>query len=184
MAALNLVAWAGGTGRAPLTIAITDIVGSTPMRERIGDEAMDSVLDAHSRRSRMLIAEHAGHPVKWLGDGDMSVFRTADKGLDYLLALQADPGHPALRIRGIVHVGSVCIRKDDVDGRHVNIASRIGSANTGAEIWVSDQAMEDLNGLRATRHSHLEWRRHAEVKLRGFDNTFTLWSLSPRALLV
>lgn len=175
--AYSLVRWAGNADRAPIAITFTDILDSTAHRERIGDEAMDQALDAHVQRSRMLIAEHCGFRLKWLGDGEMSAFRSADKALDYLLALHADPGHPEITIRGVIHVGTVRLRKDDIDGRHVNIAARIVGANKGSDIWVSDEVMNDIISLRAIRHSHLQWERR-DLEFKGLDNRFTVWALS------
>jgi class 3 adenylate cyclase len=173
----TLVEWANST-RLTLAIVFTDIVASTVMRERLGDEAMYQIIDAHLAKSRELIMQHEGYAIKWLGDGDMAVFRTVDKALDYVLTLRANPGHYNLQLRGAIHIGSVRIRGDDndIDGRHVNIAARIVGANTGAEIWLSDEAMQDVNSLRAERHRSLRWCQHDSVALKDLGG-FRVWSL-------
>jgi class 3 adenylate cyclase len=171
----TLVEWAN-TNQLTLAIVFTDIVGSTAMRERLGDEAMNRIIDAHLDKSHKLIAQYEGYPVKWLGDGDMAVFRNVGAALDYVLALRANPGHDELRLRGAIHIGSVRIRQNDIDGRHVNIAARIAGANTGEEIWLSDGAMQDVNSLRADRHRNWQWRSHDDVTLKGLGD-FRLWAL-------
>ena len=172
----SLAAWAGAT-RATIAIVFTDVVDSTALGERLGDETMDRLWSAHFEQSRKLIAECGGRPIKSLGDGDLAVFRTVEAALDFTLALRAAPGHPEISLRACIHIGPVVILDDDIRGREVNFTARVGSANKGAQIWISDIAMGHIRGLRAERHQGLRWRRHIGVQLKGFDGRFLLWSL-------
>src|SRR5439155_15895285 len=111
----QLTEWAGAE-RATLAIIFTDVVGSTVLSGRLGDETMYKVWGAHFGRSRQLIADHGGCPIKSLGDGDMAVFKTVEAALDYALALQADPGHSELNLRAGIHIGPIHVLADDVLG--------------------------------------------------------------------
>lgn len=173
--------WAGGK-RAILAIAFTDIVDSTATGKGLGDEAMNLTWEAHFATSRALIADHAGHWIKNLGDGDLSVFRTVEEALDYALALQTDPGPTILRLRAGIHIGPIdVLPENDIRGEAVNFAARVGGANKGAEIWLSSQAIDHLITLKAERHVDLHWREHPGIELKGLG-AYTLWSLGPSGL--
>src|SRR5207248_10772968 len=130
---------------------------------RLGDETMFKVWGAHFGRSRQLIADHGGCPVKSLGDGDMAVFKTVEAALDYALALHADPGRPELRLRAGIHIGPVQVLADDVRGREVSFAARVVGVNKGAEIWLSNEAKKHIDILNAADHKNLKWVEHPDI---------------------
>lgn len=167
--------WAGGD-RVMLAIVFTDVVGSTALGEKIGDESMNEVRRAHFAQSRKLIAQYQGQAIKALGDGFMAAFKSADAALDYSRALQANTGHPQVQVRAGIHVGPIHVEDGDAFGGTVNFAARIVSAFRGAEIWVSDRAKTDLDGLRAKKYASLSWNPHEGVVMNGFPGEFTLWS--------
>lgn len=173
------VDWAGGQ-RATLAIVFTDAKDSTYLAEDLGDEVMNEIWEAHFAQSRQLITRHKGRSIKGLGDGDMAVFRNVEDALDYAIALHADPGHPVVKLRAGIHIGPVHVLDDDVRGRAVNFAARVGSAFRGTEICLSDQAKDHIDALRAPRHADLPWQpRNAELK--GLNRENRLWLLDPAA---
>ena len=56
-----------------VTVLFTDVVGSTDLGSRLGDEAAQEILGAQRELVRKQIEEHSGHEVKGLGDGFMGV---------------------------------------------------------------------------------------------------------------
>jgi len=62
------------TSTTRVTIMFTDIVGSTALLERLGDQAGTELLRSHFAILRRAIAAHGGREVKALGDGHMVVF--------------------------------------------------------------------------------------------------------------
>lgn len=169
--------WAGDQ-RVTLAIVFTDVVGSTALGERIRDERMNEVRQAHFAQSRKLIAQHKGHEIRTIGDSFMAAFRSAAAALDYACALYSDPGRPELRLRAGIHIGPLQIEEGDVFGRTVNFAARVVGAIKEAEIWLSEQAKSDIDVLGARRHEDLQWHRHDHVELKGFTGAFTLWSVA------
>ena len=172
----SFVEWAGDE-RVTLAIVFTDVVGSTALGNEIGDERMSDVRNAHFGQGRKLLLRYRGREVKNTGDGIMAAFHSADQALDFALALQANPGHLQIRIRAGIHVGALQVEGGDVFGGTVNFAARVVGRIEGAEIWLSERAKADIDGSRASRHDHLKWERHDEVPMKGFPDTFTLWSL-------
>jgi diguanylate cyclase (GGDEF)-like protein len=169
--------WVGGT-RVTLAIVFTDVVGSTAVGERLGDERMSAVRQAHFARSRGLIHHVGGYGVKTMGDSFMAVFKSVEEALQYARQLKAATGSEEVRIRAGVHTGPMDVDGEDVFGGTVNFAARVlGAIGKGAEIWLSDRAKQDLDQGRAWQHAQLQWERHDGVEMSGFEGTFTLWSM-------
>jgi len=173
--------WAGDD-RVTLAIVFTDIAGSTALGQALKDERMQDVRRAHFSRSRDLIDRFKGRELKTLGDGFMAVFRSVERGLDYAKALQDDPGDGKLKIRAGIHIGPMFVDGNDVFGNAVNYAARVVEAAIGSEIWLSDQAKEHLDKSGLKQHAELRWIRHEQMLLKGFEGTFTLWSISTESV--
>jgi class 3 adenylate cyclase len=169
--------------RVTLAIVFTDIVGAAALGRALGDDQMNGVRRAHFGHSRVLLAHHAGREIKTIGDSVMAVFRSIGAALDYAHGLYLDPGHRALRARGVragIHIGSVDVVGEDIFGTEVDVAARVVGGIEGAEIWLSDQAKRDLERAGARRHSGLQWLSHDGVELKGIG-TERLWSMVPGA---
>jgi len=172
----SFLEWAGGD-HVTLAIVFTDVVGSTALEEKIGYEAMKEVRRVHFAQGRKLIARYQGREIKTIGDSFMAAFRSADAALDYSRALQANTGHLQVEVRAGIHIGPIHVEEGDVFGGTVNFAARVVGAIKRAEIWLSDRAKTDLDGLLATQHKTLKWKRHLRVRMKGFPGEFTLWSV-------
>ena len=169
--------WAGGE-RCTLAIVFTDIVGSTALGEKLKDEKMSDVRRAHFKQSRILINRFGGREIKTIGDSFMAAFRSVEKALDYTMALQADPGHPLVKLRAGIHIGPMDVEENDVFGATVNLAARVVGATQEAEIWLSSHAKGHLDTCGAKRHTQLNWKRHENMELKGFTERLCLWSLT------
>ena len=172
----GFLAWAGGD-RVTLAIVFTDIVGSTAMGQRLGDEAMNEIRRTHFAQSRKLIDQFQGREIKTIGDSFMTAFKSVGLALDYAQALQSNTGHPEVRIRAGIHIGSMKVEDGDVFGGTVDFASRVVGTIKDAEIWLSDRAREDVEQLGSAKHKQLKWESHEGIAMKGFADRFTLWSL-------
>ncbi len=169
--------WAGST-RATLTLVFTDIVGSTPMSQQLGQETMNELIRAHYKQGRHLIEAHNGYAIKTIGDSLMAGFRTVAEALQFALEFQMDPGDERIKIRAGVHVGPVYIEEEDAFGLMVNFAARVVDQARGPEIWLSEAAKEQLGDGEAFRGVNLRWTPHADYELKGFEGKYTLWSVA------
>lgn len=141
--------WASGPGTAPrardvLTVVFTDVVGSTALIERLGDDRWVEVLSAHDGAVRAALRTHGGEEVKTTGDGFLAVFGDAVGAVRAgVLArrLVADlrvPGVPeGLSIRVGAHTGPVIRREGDALGWTVHVARRVAAAAAAGEVLVS-----------------------------------------------
>src|SRR3990170_3974593 len=101
-----------------VTIVFTDVVGSTALTGRVGDEAARSLMREVEALVREQLARHRGTEVKGTGDGQMLAFTSARRAvlcaLDIQRALQGRPSGPALRIG--LHTGEVVLEDADLFG--------------------------------------------------------------------
>jgi class 3 adenylate cyclase len=144
-------------GSALKTLMFTDLAGSTPLVEAIGDAAwhdLSAWLDAELRRS---FAEHHGREVDHAGDGFFIIFDAAGDAIDCAVTIQRRlSAHrrlhgyaPQLRIG--IHSGEVQMENGAVRGAAVHRASRLCGAARADVIVASREALQaggrSLNGL-------------------------------------
>ncbi len=115
------------------TIMFTDLVGFTEYNDSVGDAAALAVLDRQVSILGALLDGHAdGRLVKEIGDGLMVWFAEAANGVVCAIAFLAAINEARrvsafpLAMRVGVHHGEAIARGDDLVGRTVNIASRVG----------------------------------------------------------
>jgi class 3 adenylate cyclase len=135
-----------------VVVMFTDIVDSTSINERIGDEAWHEVLERYRTVVRTAISSRGGTEVATAGDGFLLRFESpADAvlaGVDIQRALAEarvdDPSVPHTRIG--LHAGDVVDDGSDVLGHVVNLAARVSSAARPDEILVTEPVADQLVG--------------------------------------
>jgi class 3 adenylate cyclase/tetratricopeptide (TPR) repeat protein len=123
----------------------TDLVGSTELLERVGDEAAETVRREHFALLREAARAHGGDEVKTLGDGVMVAFGSTVDALacatDMQRAIKRQnrelPEHD-LGLRVGVNVGEVIREENDYFGRAVVIAKRLCDSAQAGQVLVSD----------------------------------------------
>jgi class 3 adenylate cyclase/tetratricopeptide (TPR) repeat protein len=174
-----------GSGLA--TVMFTDLVGSTRMRERLGDDAADEIGVEHDRIIEDALSSTGGRLVKNLGDGALAVF---DSSVDAVVAGQriqegvsvynreADESRQ-IGVRIGINAGEIATDNGDVIGLPVAVASRVCDKADGGQILITE-TVRSLIGRRA-RFPYVSIGAHA---LKGVDGTVELWSIedsSPEA---
>lgn len=129
-----------------VTLLFTDLVGSTRLLERLGDEEAGALRRAHFAQLRRAVAAAGGREVKTLGDGIMVVFRSAAAALTSAVAMQRAvaahnrSGHP-LHLRVGVHSGEALEEEGDYFGTAVVVARRLCDTADGGEILTSEASL-------------------------------------------
>src|SRR5687768_8663093 len=82
------------TEQAVVTLLFTDLVGSTELLSRTGDEQAQRIFRAHHDLLSEAAAAHGGQEVKWLGDGLMVAFASAAGALRAAIAMQQSSRRP------------------------------------------------------------------------------------------
>jgi len=123
----------------------TDLVDSTALRSRLGDEAADTIRRAHDAVLRTAVDTHGGRLVKGLGDGGMATFASAAEAVATAIAVQqgidvhnrrSAGERMALRIG--LSAGDVLWEGEDCFGRPVVEAARLCAEAGAGQILVSD----------------------------------------------
>jgi adenylate cyclase len=127
----------------------TDIVGFTEYTAIRGDAEAVALLSLQERLVREALPPGA-RIVKELGDGLLLWFPDACAGIEAALALQLalereSNGRP-LWVRMGMHWGQQTIRRDDIVGHDVNVASRIVNVAGPGELLVSEATVREVGG--------------------------------------
>jgi class 3 adenylate cyclase len=143
-----------GTSRSSsmMSLMVTDIVGSTRMAERLGDQRWLRVLQAHNEIVRRQVELHEGREVKQNGDGFLVTFPSSRSAVLAALAVRDEIGRYAaanpdasLQLRIGVHAGEVARDGNDVFGVNVSTTDRLSDAAEPGEVLVSG-VVADLAG--------------------------------------
>lgn len=112
-----------------VTILFTDLVASTELLARAGDEEAQRVFRAHHDLLAQVASAHSGEEVKWLGDGLMVSFGSAADTVHCAVAMQESARKPVkgerLSIRVGLNAGETLRDSADYFGLPVVIARRL-----------------------------------------------------------
>lgn len=165
----------GGTA----TILVTDLVGSTAMFDRLGDDKAERLLRAHLGELRALVQSFGGVEVKSTGDGIMAAFPAAWLASECAVAMQralhlrneADADEP-LHVRIGLHSGDTTADRHDYYGIAVAVAARLCDKAAPDEILVSGVT----RGLVGSRGGH-SFTDAGVPSLKGIDEPVQAWLL-------
>ena len=132
------------TERTTAIVMFTDLVGSTELRSRLGEDAAETLRRQHDALVTDAVHANRGIVVKNLGDGFMATFAGAFDAVSSAVAIQqAIERHgrsstAALAVRIGISAGDVVVEKDDCFGTPVIEASRLCGAAQGGQILASE----------------------------------------------
>ena len=153
------------------TILFTDIVGSTEMCSRHGDDAAMAMLAVHDRVVRDALDANKGREVKHTGDGIMAAFLSAASAVRSACAVHgalrdhnaAGPDFPVI-VRIGISAGEPVEQADDLFGSTVQLAARLCAQADPGQVLVS-QVIADL-----CIGKNLRFTDAGECRLKGFDS--------------
>lgn len=151
-------------------LLLTDVVDSTLLNDRLGDEAMARLWSAHDQAARQLMRSWHGREVG-RADGFLVLFDDVPDAVQFALAY-----HRALRnlstplqARVGIHVGPVVLRANssadtalgalpfEIDGVALPTAARVMSAASGGQTLLSAAAIGGLGSTTLQVASHGHW---------------------------
>jgi class 3 adenylate cyclase len=154
------------------TIVFTDLVSSTELLNRLGDEHGRSEVRSVEAAITELCAQHHGRLVKNLGDGSLVSFKSTRRALLFALDLQARMDESPFGMRIGLAAGEPIQEDGDIHGAVVVQASRIADLGNAGETIVSDSVRLLSVGKDFSFES---W---GEIQLKGFDELSTLWRVT------
>ena len=143
--------------RELVVLLFTDLVGSTELFQRLGEEQAEAFRRQHFGLLQRVIEARSGEVVKNLGDGLMVVFAAAADALGSAVSMQwaisehnRSGAEPAVAIRVGLHAGEAVRDGSDYFGTPVIVAKRLCDAAAPGQILVSE-VLVDLLGATAER---------------------------------
>jgi class 3 adenylate cyclase/pimeloyl-ACP methyl ester carboxylesterase len=160
----------------------TDLVGHTPIMQRLGDDRGRALLREHERMTREALATHGGTEVKTMGDAFMAWFPSAQQALLCATALQRafaqrnESATEPLQVRVGVNAGEPVVEESDLFGSSVIAAARICQEADGGQIVVSDVVRQLVAG------KGFAFNARGDVALKGFDEPTRLYEVDWRSV--
>lgn len=154
------------------TILFTDIVGSTAMTQRLGDDGAMKVLEVHDGLVRRVLAATRGREVKHLGDGIMAAFVSAVDAVRCASMIQAELAESArtrtragetMELRIGIASGDPVERNGDFFGSTVQLAARLCAKAEPGQALVSESV------LALCHDSHAVFSAVGAFSLKGFE---------------
>ena len=153
------------------TILFTDIVGSTALTRKFGDEGAMELLAVHDQVVRDALADLGGREVKHLGDGIMASFVSAAAAVRCATRVQKDLAKHGrenddrtIKVRVGIAAGEPVEHHDDLFGCTVQLAARLCAHAEGEQIIVSNVVAELCEGKT------LPFQDLGEISLKGFEH--------------
>ena len=137
-----------------LTFLFTDLKGSTPLYQRVGDLAAFDLVRAHFRVLHEIVASETGAVVKTIGDAVMATFPSPDRAMaaalrmrEAMQRLNAEHDGADLTLKIGIHEGPclavVLNERQDFFGHTVNIAARVQALASSQAIFATGAVVEN-----------------------------------------
>ncbi len=165
-----------------VAIVFTDLVDSTGLKTRLGDQAAAALIGRHRSQVLRLLGDTAGREIDHAGDGFFLSFETPSAAGTFALRLQqihhAERDLPRVRIG--IHLGEVTERPALpeaskpllVEGLAVDLAARIQSLAGPGQILMSapvfDATRQRLGAVEFG--AEVAWRAHGPYRFQGLDD--------------
>jgi WD40 repeat protein/class 3 adenylate cyclase len=171
-----------------VTLLFTDMVGSTAIKQQLGDKAGAAFFDRHHQVVRRTLESFpAGQEIETAGDSFLVTFGTPSDAVQFALTLQAaleklsQESGVSGRDRVGIHVGEVVIKggdsgakPKDLYGIQIDTCSRVMSLAKGGQVLMTravfDSARQVLKGEDLSGVGQLEWLNHGLYLLQGLDD--------------
>jgi class 3 adenylate cyclase len=161
-------------GKAPDTavrsVLFTDIVGSTELAQRLGDDIAFELITTHDALVRSAVAQHGGKVIKHTGDEIMAVFLSPVQTVRAACLIQSgvsafvpEEGRPPFQVRIGAAAGEPIERDNGFFGTTVNLAARLCAHAEPGTILVTNGIAELCLG------KGLKFAGMRDAELKGFD---------------
>lgn len=156
----------------PSAFVFIDLAGYTGVTDEQGDAAGARLAREMGAMVERIVTDHAGTPVKWLGDGVMVHFRDAGAAVRATLEMVAAAPVIGLPAHAGIAAGPVVMQDGDYFGRAVNLASRISGAAAAGQTLVAGAVVDLADDPTLTFHEV------GPLELKGFAERVTVFEAS------
>jgi WD40 repeat protein/class 3 adenylate cyclase/tRNA A-37 threonylcarbamoyl transferase component Bud32 len=170
-----------------LTLLFTDMVGSTAIKQQLGDRASSALFDQHHQLIRHTLQSFvSGQEIETAGDSFLVTFSTPSDAVQFALLLQArlrrlsQESSVNTQDRIGIHVGEVVLKgneanakPNDLYGIQIDTCSRVMSLAKAGQVLMTravfDNARQLLKNDDIPGIGRLEWLNHGPYLLKGLD---------------
>jgi class 3 adenylate cyclase len=153
------------------TVMFTDLVSSTALTQRVGDDAAQQIVEAHDAAVRDALTAHNGVEVKHTGDGIMAAFDSATDAARAAQQIVIGLTKKNVGVRIGLNAGEPIERDGDLFGTAVQTAARVGDAADDGQI-LATQVVRDL-----TAGKGLTWSAAPAIDAKGIDEPVSVFTL-------
>ncbi len=179
------------------TVLLCDLVASTRVIERMGDEAAADLLARHDRSARDLLAAFNGREID-KSDGFLLLFERPIEAVRFAIAYQAKLRElgtaydAALVARVGIHLGEVVLRENsaaevargakplEVEGLAKAMAARVMSLAGDGRVLLTRAAFDLARraAVGANDDSQLRWLDHGAYRLAGIEDPVAVFEVA------
>ena len=160
------------------TILFTDMEGSTPLTQTLGDEQAMELMRTHNDIIRGSLHARGGREVKHTGDGIMASFISPKRAVESAIEIQRqfavhseNRDHMPIRVRIGLSAGEPVEENKDLFGATVILASRVCGAAEPGQI-LAPASVRDLCMGKGFQFVDV-----GDVSLKGFDAAVRLYEV-------
>jgi class 3 adenylate cyclase len=157
--------------RVLATLLFTDIVGSTDLAARLGDQRWHALLDQHHRFVREQLARFRGREIDTAGDGFLATFDGPARAIRCALVIRDGLHAYGLSIRAGLHTGEVELMGEKVGGIAVHTGARVCAHAGPDEVLVSRTVVDLVAG------SGIEFDERGAHNLKGVPGKWMLFAV-------
>ncbi len=163
--------------RVLATVMFTDIVGSTELAAKLGDQGWLDLRGAHNALVRQLIQRFRGREIQTTGDGFLATFDGPARAVRCGVEIAAAVRSLGLEVRVGLHTGEVELDGDAVGGIAVHLAQRVMATADAGRVMVSSTVKELVTG------SGIDFAERGLRALKGVPGQWQLFEVDrlPRA---
>ena len=126
-------------------VLLADVVGSTPLYERIGDDAALQQISDCLDAIREIAVRHGGDFIHSKGDDVLSLFERPEAALRAVRQISSQLTKGSLTTRIGLHFGAVIRTRGEVFGDVVNVTARLSTTANPGEVLISQSFFEALS---------------------------------------
>ena len=184
------------------SLALCDLVDSTALVERLGDQRAAELIRKHDRFARTLMLAHGGKEIDKT-DGFLLIFERPIQAVAFALAYQRDlvalgkAENSKLSARVGIHVGEIVIwdnapgdvqrgaKRTEVEGLVKPVAARLMQLALPGQILLSGVAYDIAHRAQGELGEKLElvhWRTHGRYRFKGVPDPIPVYEVGERGI--
>jgi class 3 adenylate cyclase len=153
------------------TLLFTDIVGSTALAARLGDNRWRDLLKEHHTVVRRQLGRFDGREIDTAGDGFFATFDGPARGIQCAASIVDSLQNLGLGVRAGLHTGEVEVYDRSLAGMAVHIGARVAGLAEAGQVLVSGTVKELVVG------SGIRFRDFGTHVLKGVPEEWRLYAV-------